>query len=140
METITEALKWYGVAAVPGKLSNQKVLDFFRESGFNWVENDDTAWCAAFVGAVLNKCDLPTTKSLLARSYLEIGVQTDTPSIGDLVILWRIAKEGIYGHVGFYISNIGNTVYVLGGNTDGMVEIKGFSKDQLLGYRQIIIK
>lgn len=140
METIKEGMKWYGVTAIPGNLSDQKVLDFFRTSGFDWVTDDDTAWCAAFANAICAACGLPQTHSLAARSFLEIGTPTESPKLGDLVILWRIAKEGPYGHVGFYISEVGNIVYILGGNEDGMVKIKGYSKDQLLGYRQLVIE
>ena len=38
------------------------------------------------------------------------------------------------GHVGFYRGETAESVYVLGGNEDDMVQIEPLSKNQLRGY------
>jgi uncharacterized protein (TIGR02594 family) len=139
MKQINTALKEYGNIAIKGATHNPRILEYFKEIGAGYIDDDETPWCAAFANWVLMKCNLPYTKKLNARSFLEIGIPTSNPQLGDLVILWRIAKNGPYGHVGFFVSQIGHTIYVLGGNQDDSVKIKGFSDDQLLGFRQLII-
>ena len=55
--------------------------------------------------------------------------------MGDIVVLWRIAKDSPFGHVGFYISETQNGIYILGGNQSGEVNIQKFPKTNLLEYR-----
>ena len=52
------------------------------------MADDESPWCAAFVGAVLAECGLAGTGSLTARSYLKWGVP------GDIAVLWRGARDG----------------------------------------------
>lgn len=47
---------------------NPRVLAYYREAGVP-QDHDEVPWCAAFVGAVLARCGVQGTGSLLARSY-----------------------------------------------------------------------
>jgi hypothetical protein len=58
--------------------------------------------------------------------------------MGDIVILWRISPKSIYGHVGFYVCERKNTLYLLGGNQSNSVSIAPYPKTQVLGYRKFI--
>lgn len=136
---ISCALQFYGQTAIAGADTNAIIQEFYKQSGHSEIKGDDTPWCSAFVGAVLAELAMPTTGSLLARSWLDIGIPTDSPELGDLVILWRVSKESIFGHVGFYISEDKGMVYVLGGNQKNAVNITPFPKSQVLGYRQLTI-
>lgn len=137
MNTVNFALKEYGVKSWPGPTSNETVLNYFKSIGQGWVQDDDTAWCAAFANFVLLKCGLPHTGKLNARSFLTIGVPTTAPEMGDIVVFWRISPDSPYGHVGFFIKDAGDFVYVLGGNQGGSVSIAKFPKSMLLGYRKM---
>lgn len=89
-------------------------------------------WCAAFVNSVLHEIGVEHTQSLMARSYLEWGVSTDTPSPGDIMVFSR-GDAGWQGHVGFYVATVdykGNTYWiVLGGNQDNSVSYKLYRKN-----------
>lgn len=137
MDIIKIALKEYATHDIIGKASNSRVLEYFHDIGQKWVTDDDTAWCAAFVNWVLLKAGLPTTGSLLARSFLTYGSKTTVPQVGDIVVFWRISPSSIYGHVGFFIKEVDGKVYVLGGNQNDSVNITAFPKNQVLDYRVI---
>jgi len=113
---------------------NATIVQYFREAGFAGIKDDETAWCAAFVGAVLKRAGLPTTKSLLARSYLKWGKKLTSPRLGCIVILKR-GNSSWQGHVGFFIRETRTHVYLLGGNQSNSVNIAKYPKTKLLGYR-----
>lgn len=137
MNVIQIALKEYGVSAIDGVGSNPRVLKYFADIGESWVTDDDTSWCACFVNWVLLQAGIKGTGNLMARSFLNIGTPTTMPEAGDIVVLWRIAKDSPWGHVGFFISETAHTVFLLAGNTDGRVKIKEYPKNTVLGYRKL---
>jgi uncharacterized protein (TIGR02594 family) len=126
--------------AIEGPHTNAVIEQFYKDAGHAEIKGDDVPWCSAFVGAILHECGLPISGSLLARSWLDIGTDTTTPQLGDLVIFWRVTKDSIFGHVGFYVSEDNGMIYVLGGNQKNQVCISPFSKTQVLGYRQLVIQ
>lgn len=137
---IETALKYYGQSAIAGPDTNPTVQEFYRQAGHVEVTGDETPWCSAFMIAVAKESGYPHSNSLLARSWLNTGIEVDTPELGDVVIFWRIAKEGLFGHVGIFISEDKGMLYVLGGNQKNSVCIEPFSKNQVLGYRRLEIK
>jgi len=136
-ELIIIALAEYGETGISGPTSNRKILKYFSEIGAKWVKNDDTAWCSAFVNWVLKQANLPYSSALNARSFLNYGRKTNEAKIGDIVVLWRISKDSIFGHVGFFIKETADLVFILGGNQNNMVNISAFKKDKVLDYRTI---
>ena len=115
---------------------NPKVLQYFADVGHSWVQDDETAWCAAFVGAMLKRAGMAHTGKLNARSYLNWGEPVDTPQIGDIAVFWRVKPDDWRGHVGFYAGETATHIKVLGGNQRNHVNITRYRKDQLLGYRR----
>jgi uncharacterized protein (TIGR02594 family) len=143
METKTPleiALKYYGQTAIAGEQTNAVVQEFYRQAGHKEITGDETPWCSAFLIAVMKEAGYPHSDSLLARSWLHTGIEVTEPQLGDVVIFWRIAREGLFGHVGIFISQDAGMVYTLGGNQKNSVCIAPFSKNQLLGYRRLEIK
>ena len=130
----------YGTKGINGVAHNKQILKYFEETGHAWVKDDETAWCAAFVNWCLLKAGLKQTGKLNARSFLTYGEGVDKPKIGDIVVLWRISRNGPYGHVGFFVSETRDHVNILGGNQSNAVNITAFSKSQLLGYRRIMVQ
>lgn len=109
---------------------------FFKQNGIN-VDPKMTAWCAAFVNAVLATNGLPGTGKLNAKSFLGYGQDsTANPQVGDIVILNR-GNNPAEGHVGFFqgFDDKGN-VKVLGGNTNDKVGTQSFARDQVVGVRR----
>uniref|UniRef100_UPI0035C94BD2 TIGR02594 family protein n=1 Tax=uncultured Sphingomonas sp. TaxID=158754 RepID=UPI0035C94BD2 len=124
--------------------SSYKGLDENRDNGalrtlFSKAnENVDpkmTAWCAAFVNAVLATNGLPGTGSLSARSFLGYGTSTDKPEKGDIVVARR--GTGNQGHVGFYQgTDAKGNIQVLGGNTGDKVATETVKRSDVLGFRR----
>lgn len=129
------ALQEYGEKGIDGANHNQRILKYFRAPGFKQIKDDETAWCAAFMNYCFWAAGLVGTGSLMARSFLKFGKGTKVPKVGDIVVFWRISKDSPYGHVGFYVRETKDSVYVLGGNQANQVNISVFPKSQVLDYR-----
>ena len=100
------------------------------------MRDDETPWCAAFVGAVLEECGIKSTRSAAARSYLKWGDAIARPVPGAVVVFWRGNPDGWSGHVGFVCGvTASGDILVLGGNQGDMVSIRTFTKHRVLGYR-----
>jgi len=117
---------------------NPKVLGYFRDAGHPQVTNDETAWCAAFVGAMLHRAGMKGTGLLTARSYLNWGVPIDRKDAqeGDIVIFTR-GNSTWQGHVGFFVRDDLDTITVLGGNQANAVNRRPYSAKNLLGIRRM---
>lgn len=116
---------------------NPKVVAYFKDSGNAGVTDDATAWCAAFVGAMLARSGVKGTGKLNARSYLEWGqpVERKDAKPGDVVIFKR-GNSSWQGHVAFFVKDKGALIEVLGGNQSDAVNVKGYQSSQLLGIRR----
>ena len=130
------AQSYVGTDEIPGSKHNAKIIEWFKDVGHGWVKDDETPWCAAFVGAVLEEAGHTSTRALNARSYLTWGHEVTKPQYGDIVVFWRGKKSGWQGHVAFYVKEDKTHVWVLGGNQRNSVNITRYTKKQLLGYRR----
>lgn len=135
IEALKIALSEYGNTAIKGPKSNSEILKYYKQIGFSWVSDDDLAWCAGFLGYCLKNAKMAFLKTLHARDYLNYGEKAIVPKLGDIVILWRVKKESIFGHVGFYIKETQTGIYILGGNQANSVSIQQYPKSQVLDIR-----
>jgi uncharacterized protein (TIGR02594 family) len=125
---------------------NPRILQYFGIVGHDWVRDDETAWCAAFVGAVLEENGIKSTGMLTARSYLDFGEEVEKlrdVQQGDIVVLRR-GKSNWQGHTGFVNRIEDGAVWVLGGNQRNMVSIAPYpltrdGVNQVLGFRRYAI-
>jgi uncharacterized protein (TIGR02594 family) len=124
-----------GTREVPGPGSNPDVVSYYAEAGHPEIAEDETAWCAAYVGAMLTRAGYPNTGSLAARSYLSYGRKIAAPEPGCIVVFWRGSPTSWQGHVGFYVRHDGTHIRVLGGNQNNAVTEASYPKSQILGYR-----
>lgn len=136
-EAYTKAKAYVGLKEIIGSQHEREIVRFFDEVGHGWVQDDETAWCAAFAGAMLERAGLPSTRKLNARSYLSWGVGIDLSMArrGDIVV-FRRGNSTWQGHVGFYVGHGGSKITVLGGNQKNAVGIDAYSIDDLLGVRR----
>lgn len=118
--------------------ANPKVVAYYRDAGHPEVKDDAVAWCAAFVGAMLQRSGVKPTGSLAARSYLDWGKVVDPAEAqpGDICIFKR--GTGWQGHVAFFVKQTPTMITVLGGNQSDAVNIKNFSKASLIGVRRAV--
>ena len=123
-----------GQKEVQGVTSNPRIVDLFREVGHGGDARDEIAWCAAFVGACLERSGLPSTRSLRARSYLTWGEALEGPRLGAVAVLTR-GPDPALGHVGFVVGESGGSLLLLGGNQSDAVTVEAFDRVRVLGYR-----
>jgi uncharacterized protein (TIGR02594 family) len=118
---------------------NPRVVAYFKDAGHPGVTDDETAWCAAFVGAMLARAGGKGTGQLTARSYLGWGEEVARADAkpGDLVVLKR-GNSSWQGHVGFFVRDHGSTITILGGNQANAVNRRAYkvAGGQLLGIRR----
>lgn len=133
-----EIAKGYiGTTEGQGPADNPVVMAMYEAVGHDWVEHDEVAWCAAFVGHCLEKAGIRSTRKLNARSYLEWGTPVELAQArqGDVAVIPR-GNHAWQGHV-FFIDHIdGDWVYGLGGNQDDAVNVKRFRASKILGIRR----
>lgn len=136
--------KWYqfataelGQQEIPGPKHNPRIVAYHQATGLK-AQDDETAWCGAFVAWCLRRAGISYNKepSASARSWLSWGRAIKTPTIGCVVVFWRGKRDGWQGHVGFYAGRDSqDRILVLGGNQGNSVSVRPYSAEQLLGYR-----
>lgn len=121
-----------GLKEIHGAEHSADILQYWKDIKRGGIKDDETAWCAAFVGAMLERCGIKSTRFESAKSYLEWGTLLANPVVGCIVIFTR---EG-GGHVGFAVGRdkAGNLL-ILGGNQGDAVNIKAFPVSRVTGYR-----
>ena len=123
-----------GVTEIKGTQHNPAIIRMWEAIKAPF-RDDETAWCAAYVGACLERAGLPSTRSAAARSYLKWGQKITVPRLGCVVVFWRGNPNGWSGHVGFVVGKTADgQLVVLGGNQGDSVSIKTFPRDRVLGY------
>lgn len=129
---ISIARKYLGTKEIPGKGHHKLILKWWSMIRAPFTD-DETPWCAGFVGGVLEEAKFVSTRSAWARSYLGWGQKLSRPVVGCVVVFERGPKSG---HVGFVLGqNKNGNLIVLGGNQSDMVCIKPFEQGRVLGYR-----
>ncbi|MGE0288337.1 MAG: TIGR02594 family protein [Bradyrhizobium sp.] len=130
------ATHFRGISEVHGSVTNPKIAEMFRISGHPEIKDDETPWCAAFVGACLRLSGYRSSGSLGARSYEHFGQDLkDSPQRGCIVVFTRGDPKAATGHVAFYDHDDGDRIKVLGGNQGDAVTVVSFPKSRVLAYR-----
>lgn len=120
-----------GVREISGESDNPRIVAYHQAATLK-AKDDETAWCSSFVCWVLDKAGYDHTNNAWARSYLDYGIKLDKPKYGCIVVYRRGADMG---HVHFYDHEKDGVIYGIGGNQDNMVNLKGYGKGDVLGYR-----
>lgn len=145
------AERFVGVKEIPGSESNPQILSMLKLDGGWPAMSDEVPWCTAFVNYIMWQLRLPRSKSLRARSWLNIGrpIQGGAQIGFDIVILSRGGGDQpgpedttAPGHVGFYAgfedrSDGNNQVYLLGGNQNDEVNLRSYPVERVLGIRRV---
>ncbi len=141
---LQRALDQIGLKEIPGAEHNPAIVRMFALCGHPEITDDETAWCAVFVGSCLVEAgypippafgDMPNT---LARSYLRYGVPVAEKDVrpGDL----RIEARGPapFGHVGFVVAvqRDQGSVVCVAGNSANSVAYETKPLRGALGYRR----
>jgi len=113
---------------------NPNIADYLKS--VNIKGDDEIPWCSAFVNWSLHISALVGTQSGLARSFLTFSTELIEPELGCICVFSRGSNPN-QGHVGFYLDDNKNYVYLLGGNQGNRVSIKMYGKSSLLSYRKV---
>lgn len=132
-------LKWLelgrsfiGLSEIKGPKHNPEILQMWKDIKRGGIKDDETPWCAAFVGSMLERSGIVSSRFEGASSYLKWGTELKEPKYGCIVVFTRTGG----GHVGFVVGKSKNgNILVLGGNQSDAVNIKEFSTDRVTGYR-----
>ena len=134
---LTVARTLEGEAEVKGSVDNPRIVEMFRVAGHAEIKDDETAWCAAFVGTCLRLSGYEPSFSLLASSYAKFGEDLgQSPRHGCICFLRPgVAGIGGSGHVAFFLNEEGSNIVLLGGNQSDKVKQSRFPKAALGSYR-----
>lgn len=143
------AERFVGLSEVEGAMHNPQILAMLRLDA-EWPNGDEVPWCSAFVNYIAWLLRLPRSKSLRARSWLDVGLPVSRDGAGpgwDVVVLSRGPDAG---HVGFFSAwdpidpglwrskdAEGRGVLLLGGNQGDGVNIRRFKTTRILGIRRL---
>jgi uncharacterized protein (TIGR02594 family) len=134
---LTIAVENVGLKEVSGRDDNPTIMQFYKDCGHPEIEHDETAWCAAFVGACLKRAGKPVSKpvelNLMARSYLKYGTPTK-PRPGAVFVMARGKPPS--GHVGFVVDvHDDGTMRTLEGNVSNQVKYARRPISDAIGFR-----
>ncbi len=142
------AQRFIGTKEVAGSMDNPQLMAMLTLD-MNWPQDDEVPWCSAFANYVCWLLRLPRSKSLLARSWLDIGmgIEVEHAFPGyDVVILQRGSGDQpgpenttAPGHVGFFAGMSADWEYVelLGGNQADQVKISRYPVSRILAIRRL---
>lgn len=136
-DLLLDMLSNYGLSEIDGLANNPKIIEFFHDIGYAWVESENVAWCSASLNYFAKKHGYERSGKLDARSWLKVGEVVDKPQLGDVVVFWRKDIKSWEGHVGLYINSNDNYVWSLGGNVNNSISIAAYPKSRVLGYRKL---
>lgn len=132
MKHIDIAKSLIGITEIKGSKHNPEIVQFWKDIKRGGIKDDETPWCAAFVGACLERAGIQSSRFESAKSYLNWGEKLDKPAYGCVVVFTRVGG----GHVGFVVGeDAKGYLQVLGGNQSDQVNIRSFPKDRVSGYR-----
>lgn len=114
--------------------SNSRIEEYHKAvSQVPW--NDKVPWCSSFLNWCIACCGIPGTGSAIAKSWLNWGTPLSSAKIGCIVVLWRKHPNSPSGHVGIFLREDSEHVYLWGGNQLARVGEHFYSKSMVLAYR-----
>lgn len=140
------AERFIGTTEILGNMHNPHIIAMLKLDS-KWPDGDEVPWCSAFINYICWLLRLPRSKSLMARSWLEVGkpIHMIQAKPGfDVVILKRGKDQpgpevtSAPGHVGFYAGEVDNHILLLGGNQSNQVNVTPYDTHRVLGFRRLL--
>jgi len=137
---LARARDFVGLREIAGPMHEPKILQLWRDAHMDYVHDDETAWCAAFVGAMLERSLLNSSRKPNARSYQHWGIDVKELSLGEIplgaIIVFDRPPNPEHGHVGFAVGLTPHgDVVTLGGNQSDSVSIAPKPANRLIAAR-----
>jgi uncharacterized protein (TIGR02594 family) len=120
--------RFLGLKEISGSNHNPEILKFWKAIRRSGIKDDETPWCAAFVGACLENSGIESTRFESAKSYLTWGVTLSKPVPGCVAVFTRNGG----GHIGFVLDvDSDGFMQLLGGNQNDSVCIRSYGTERL---------
>ena len=121
-----------GTTEIKGAKHNPEIVQMWKDIKRGGIKDDETPWCAAFVGACLERAGIVSSRFESARSYETYGTKLKTPVYGCIGV--RVRDGG--GHVGFIVGKSPDgKLLMLGGNQRDQVNVVPFP---LMGFTAFV--
>lgn len=139
-EWLQTARDFIGLREVKGILNEPLIMRMWATAHMSDVKDDETAWCAAFVGSTLESSGFRCTRKPNARSYCDWGVDVFESGalmvpLGAILVFSRPPSEWM-GHVAFAVGyNSDGMILALGGNQKDRVGIDAFDPGRVIAAR-----
>jgi uncharacterized protein (TIGR02594 family) len=121
-----------GEEEIAGPENNARILDYLATvQSTRGIQDDEIDWASAFAEWSLNQVGIEGPQSMEPNAWLTWGRGIDAPEQGCVAVF---SFKGL-GHVGFFISEEGKSVNILGGNQSDVVKVSRYAKKDVVGYR-----
>jgi len=135
-DVVLAALEFYGESPIAGPQANEQIVAFLDTTTYPKGHSDEVPWCSAFLVYLFQKCGIATQANAAAVSWLNFGEKQSEPQLGDVVVLgWPVGAVANH-HVGLFIREVQNGIYILAGNQNNTVDIALWKKADVLGYQR----
>lgn len=129
---LLEAEKHIGQKEVKGPSHNPFIVQLWKLIKRGGIKDDETPWCASFLGGCLETVGIPSTRFESAKSYEKYGTALPSPAVGAIA---TFSRDG-GGHVAFVVGQDKNgNILCLGGNQGDKVCIAAFVSSRVTSYR-----
>lgn len=130
------ALSFYGEDPRNGQADKDMVAQFLKATTYPNPTADGVPWCSAFLVWIYKTVGIKTGANAAAASWLTFGSHVDQPQMGDIVVLgWPVGAVANH-HVGLFVREVANGIYILAGNQNNEVDIALWKKADVLEYRR----
>jgi len=140
------ALRFVGTKEVAGRMANPLIMAMLKLDAA-WPEDDEVPWCSGAVNFVCWLLRLPRSKSLRARSWLNVGrpIKLSEATPGWDIVIFRRGPDPqpgadvieAPGHVAFFGGLEGDKVWSLGGNQSDEFKLSQYPAMDVLGVRRL---
>jgi uncharacterized protein (TIGR02594 family) len=132
------ASRFIGIKEIAGEMNNPHILAMLKLD-MDWPSQDEVPWCSAFLNYICWLLHISRSKSLMARSWLDIGtaIQLVNAQAGPDVVILSRGTNPAFGHVGFYAGFDGERIHLLGGNQNDSVNVSPYNTSRVIGVRRL---
>jgi len=128
---LIEARKYVGQKEIPGPRHNAFILKWWGLIRAHY-KDDETPWCAGFVGGCLEAVGIRSTRSASSLSFSNYGTQLLGPAVGAIAVKRRVGG----GHVTFVVGiDRDGFLLCLGGNQNDSVNISRYAPEDFFTFR-----
>jgi uncharacterized protein (TIGR02594 family) len=135
---LSVALMEVGQREIAGLAANVRIAEYHHATTLpaDLAASDETAWCSSFLVWCCAQVGIASTRSAAARSWLSWGraLEASESKFGGIAVLSRPPNPAS-GHVGLWVGQRGDRVYLLGGNQGNAVSVQSFPVSRVLSVR-----